>query len=69
MIKRQGLVERKKGLFKMLAFPEYGGLLSQRPPSPFLDRSEGFIGTQEEQRKRGVNPETHPGEHLGSGLL
>lgn len=37
---------------------------------PPLDWSEGFIGTQEEQRKRGVNPETRPGEHLlGSGLL
>lgn len=52
-MERQGLVERKLGLFKMLAFQEGGGLLSQRLPSLFVEPPEGFIGTSEkaEQRK------------------
>lgn len=47
----------KVGLFKMLAFWEDGKLLSQRPPSPFLEWPRGFIGTQEEaeQKKKGVS--------------
>ncbi|XP_074171775.1 tetraspanin-12 isoform X4 [Rhinolophus sinicus] len=54
MMERQGLVERKVGLFKMLAFQEDGGLSSQRPPSPFLDWSRGFIGTQGTEHRKGV---------------
>lgn len=57
-MERQGLMERKVGLFKTLAFQEDGGLSSERPPSPFLEWSRGFIGRQEEaeQRKGGVSP-------------
>lgn len=76
MIKRQGLAERKVGLFKMPQFQEDGELPSQRPPFPFLERSRGFIGTQEEeeQRKAGVSQATplcwHPGKRLlGSSLF
>lgn len=56
MIERQGLVESKVGLFKILAFWEDGSLPSQRPPSLFLEWSRGFIGAQEkvEQREEGV---------------
>lgn len=71
-IKRQGLVERKVDLFKMLAFLEDGRLLSERPPSPFLEQWEGFIGTQEEAEKGkgGVSRVTCQGGCLlGSGLF
>lgn len=71
-IKRQGLVERKADVVKMLAFRGDGRLLSERPPSPFLEYWEGFIGTQEEaeKRKEGVSHVTCQGGCLlGSGLF
>lgn len=66
MIKRQALVERKVSLFRMPAFWEHGRLLSQRPPSLFLERTEGFKGTQEEAEKRkgGVSHVMHPRQCL-----
>lgn len=69
---RHGWWEEKVGLFRMPAFRRDSGLLSQRPSSPFLEQSGGFIATQEEaeQRKWGVSHATCPGECLlGPGLF
>lgn len=53
-------MEGKVGLFKTPALSENGGLLSQRPPSPLIELSRSFTGTQEEaeQRKGGLSHAT-----------
>lgn len=60
MIQKQELVEGKVDSFKMPAFWEDGGPHPQRLPSPFLEWSRGFIGTQENaiQREKGVSQVT-----------
>lgn len=51
MIEREGLVERRGGLFQVLAIQEDGGLLSQRPLFLFLEWLRGVTGTQEGERE------------------